>query len=64
MRTILDTAQVMPAFCYLLPLVVAFGIGIPPAVMATVIYASFFVVMANALVDVLYAYLDPRVRDA
>ena len=39
MRTILDTAQVMPAFCYLLPLVVAFGIGIPPAVMATVIYA-------------------------
>lgn len=39
MRSILDTAQVMPAFCYLLPLVVAFGIGIPPAVVATVIYA-------------------------
>ena len=39
MRSILDTAQVMPAFCYLLPLVVAFGIGIPPAVVATIIYA-------------------------
>jgi ABC-type dipeptide/oligopeptide/nickel transport system permease component len=25
-------------------------------------YASFFVVMANALVDILYATLDPRVR--
>ena len=35
-----------------------------PVIMATVIYASFFVVMANALVDVLYAYLDPRVRNA
>ena len=39
MRGVLDTAQVMPAFCYLLPLVVAFGIGIPPAVVATIIYA-------------------------
>lgn len=39
LRSVLDTAQVMPAFCYLLPLVVAFGIGIPPAIAATVIYA-------------------------
>ena len=39
LRGVLDTAQVMPAFCYLLPLVVAFGIGIPPAIAATVIYA-------------------------
>ena len=39
MRGILDTAQVLPAFCYLLPLVVAFEIGIPPAVVATIIYA-------------------------
>jgi peptide/nickel transport system permease protein len=27
-------------------------------------YASFFVVLANAVVDVLYAWLDPRVRVA
>ncbi|EYD72900.1 permease of oligopeptide ABC transporter [Rubellimicrobium mesophilum DSM 19309] len=33
-----------------------------PVILATVIYASFFVVAANALVDVLYAVIDPRVR--
>jgi peptide/nickel transport system permease protein len=33
-----------------------------PVIMATVIYASFFVVAANALVDIAYAILDPRVR--
>jgi peptide/nickel transport system permease protein len=35
-----------------------------PVIMATVMYASFFVVLANALVDVAYAALDPRVRSA
>ena len=35
-----------------------------PVIMATVLYASFFVVLANALVDVLYIFLDPRVRTA
>ncbi len=34
-----------------------------PVIMATVMYASF-VVAANALVDLLYAALDPRVRVA
>jgi peptide/nickel transport system permease protein len=33
-----------------------------PVILATVIYASFFVVMANAVVDIVYAALDPRVR--
>jgi peptide/nickel transport system permease protein len=33
-----------------------------PVIMATVIYAAFFVVVANALVDLVYAWLDPRVR--
>jgi len=33
-----------------------------PMILATVIYASFFVVAANAVVDILYAVLDPRVR--
>lgn len=35
-----------------------------PVIMATVLYASFFVVAANAVVDMLYVVLDPRVRDA
>ena len=35
-----------------------------PVIMATVMYASFFVVGANAAVDIAYAALDPRVRDA
>ena len=38
-RPILDTMQTMPAFVYLIPAVFLFGIGGPPAVMATVIYA-------------------------
>ena len=33
-----------------------------PVILATVIYASFFVVAANAVVDIVYAALDPRVR--
>jgi peptide/nickel transport system permease protein len=35
-----------------------------PFIMATVMYSSFFVVVANAVVDIAYAWLDPRVRDA
>jgi peptide/nickel transport system permease protein len=35
-----------------------------PVIMATVMYASFFVVAANALVDIVYAWLDPRIRAA
>jgi peptide/nickel transport system permease protein len=33
-----------------------------PTIMATVVYGAFFIVLANALVDILYARLDPRVR--
>jgi peptide/nickel transport system permease protein len=33
-----------------------------PIIMATVMYASFFVVLANGLVDMIYVVLDPRVR--
>jgi glycine betaine/proline transport system permease protein len=39
MRSILDTAQVMPTYVYLLPIIVAFSIKSPAAVIATVIYA-------------------------
>jgi peptide/nickel transport system permease protein len=35
-----------------------------PVIMATVMYAAFFVIVANALIDLLYAWLDPRVRIA
>ncbi|CCH21220.1 ABC transporter permease [Micromonospora lupini] len=33
-----------------------------PTIMATVLIAAVFVVLANALVDLLYAAIDPRVR--
>lgn len=39
LRPLLDTAQVMPAFVYLIPATVFFGIQNPPAVAATVVYA-------------------------
>ncbi len=38
-RPILDTMQTMPSFVYLIPAIFFFGIGGPPAVLATVIYA-------------------------
>nr|WP_245661532.1 ABC transporter permease subunit [Streptomyces varsoviensis] len=40
LRPVLDTMQVLPAFAYLLPVVMVFGIGVPSAVIATVIYAA------------------------
>jgi peptide/nickel transport system permease protein len=33
-----------------------------PEIMGVVLLASFFIVFANLIVDVLYAYIDPRVR--
>jgi peptide/nickel transport system permease protein len=35
-----------------------------PVIMATVLYGAFFIVIANAFVDILYARLDPRTREA
>src|SRR5690606_23462855 len=35
----LDAMQTVPAYVYLLPLVLLFGIGNPPAIIATIIYA-------------------------
>lgn len=40
LRPVLDTMQVLPAFSYLLPVALVFGIGVPAAVIATVIYAA------------------------
>ena len=33
-----------------------------PVIMTTVIYGAFFITLASALVDLIYAWLDPRVR--
>ena len=33
-----------------------------PPVLATTLFAAFFIVLLNAIVDILYAALDPRVR--
>ncbi|QRM57637.1 ABC transporter permease [Sinorhizobium sp. BG8] len=33
-----------------------------PMILGTVMYASFFVVLANAVVDIVYVLIDPRVR--
>jgi glycine betaine/proline transport system permease protein len=40
MRPVLDTMQVLPAFSYLLPVALIFGVGVPTAVLATVVYAA------------------------
>jgi len=32
--------------------------------MVTVVYGAFFIVLANAVVDVAYAWLDTRIRPA
>ena len=39
LRPILDAMQTIPAYSYLLPCVLLFGIGNPPALIATVIFA-------------------------
>ena len=33
-----------------------------PILVATTLVAAVFIVVANAVVDILYGYLDPRVR--
>jgi len=39
MRPVLDVMQTMPAFVYLIPVVMFFGIGIVPAIIATMVFA-------------------------
>jgi peptide/nickel transport system permease protein len=33
-----------------------------PPIMGTTLYAAFFIVLFSAIVDIVYARLDPRVR--
>ncbi|NGO12278.1 ABC transporter permease subunit [Streptomyces sp. HC44] len=40
LRPVLDTMQVLPAYSYLLPVVLVFGMGVPAAALATVVYAA------------------------
>jgi peptide/nickel transport system permease protein len=35
-----------------------------PAIQGTVLFAAFFIIVANLVVDIAYAFLDPRVRYA
>jgi peptide/nickel transport system permease protein len=39
------------------------GLDLPP-IMGVTLYGSFFIVLFSALVDFVYAYLDPRIRPA
>ena len=40
LRPVLDTMQILPAFSYLLPVVLIFGLGVPAALLTTVVYAA------------------------
>jgi len=33
-----------------------------PPVIAVTMFSAFFIVLLNAIVDIMYAYLDPRIR--
>jgi peptide/nickel transport system permease protein len=33
-----------------------------PVIMATVIYGAFFITIMSAIIDIVYARLDPRIR--
>jgi peptide/nickel transport system permease protein len=37
------------------------ALDVPP-VLAVTLFAAFFIVLLNAIVDIIYAYLDPRIR--
>jgi peptide/nickel transport system permease protein len=41
--------------------IISIGTRDMPVVMGVTLFAAFFVVVANIIVDVLYAYVDPRV---
>ena len=33
-----------------------------PMIQGTVLFGAFFIIVANLIVDILYAFIDPRVR--
>jgi peptide/nickel transport system permease protein len=40
----------------------AFGTGDLPVIMGTVMWAAFLLVASNLIIDIVYSFLDPRVR--
>jgi peptide/nickel transport system permease protein len=40
----------------------SFGTGDLPVIMGTVMWAAFLLVAANLIIDIIYSFLDPRVR--
>jgi glycine betaine/proline transport system permease protein len=61
LRPVLDTAQTMPSFVYLVPVVMLLGIGKVPAVIATVVYA---VPPMIRLTDLGIRQVDPELLEA
>jgi glycine betaine/proline transport system permease protein len=61
MRPVLDVMQTMPSFVYLIPVVMLFGLGKIPALIATVIYA---VPPLIRLTDLGIRLVDPDVLEA
>ena len=49
LRPVLDTMQTMPVFVYLIPALLFFGLGKPPAVIATTIYAIVPIIRLTSL---------------
>jgi glycine betaine/proline transport system substrate-binding protein len=60
-RPLLDTMQTMPVFVYLIPALLFFGLGNPPAVIATTIYA---IVPIIRLTNHGLRQIDPEVIEA
>lgn len=60
-RPVLDAMQTMPSFVYLIPAVMLFGLGMTPAVMATVIYAIPPIIRLTGLG---IRQVDPQVIEA
>ncbi len=60
-RPVLDTMQTMPVFVYLIPALLFFGLGKPPAVIATTIYA---IVPIIRLTNHGIRQIDPEIVEA
>ena len=60
-RPVLDAMQTLPSFVYLIPAIMLFGMGMTPAVMATVIYAIPPIIRLTGLG---IRQVDPQVIEA
>ena len=60
-RPVLDVMQTLPSFVYLIPAIMLFGLGMTPAVMATVIYSIAPIIRLTGLG---IRQVDPQVIEA